>query len=92
MTVLAQKITWFSYQALLGRLFRARSSGVSYGLRKSARLTTNETFNREAFKTRKKVVNKTYNYEFMMHLPTCRSITLVFGKDQDEQATNASPD
>ncbi len=49
----------------------------------------NETFKRKAFKTRKKVVNKTYSYEFMMHLLTCRSLTLVLWKDQDEQATNA---
>ncbi len=37
----------------------------------------------------KKVVNKTYNNEFMMRLLTCRSLMLVLGKDQDEQATNA---
>ncbi len=62
-----------------------------YGLRKSARLTTVEFkhLTRKPFKTSKKVVNKTYNYEFMMQLPTCRSLMLVFGKDQDEQATNA---
>ncbi len=36
-----------------------------------------------------KVVNKTYNYECMMRLLTCRSLTLVLRKDQDEQATNA---
>ncbi len=41
------------------------------------------------FKHAKKVVNKAYNYEFMMRLLTCRSLTLVLGKDQDEQATNA---
>ncbi len=28
LTVLAQKITWFSYQALIDRRFSARASGV----------------------------------------------------------------
>ncbi len=37
-----------------------------------------------------KVVNKTYNYECMMRLLTCRSLTLVLRKDQDEQATMLS--
>ncbi len=80
LAVLAQKITWFSNQALLGRLFSARSSGV--------RAQKNRTSDHRWMKC-KKVVNKTYNYEFMMRLLICRSLTLVLGKDQDEQATNA---
>ncbi len=84
---MAQKITWFSYQALLGKLFRARSSGVRAQKRRTSNHHINETFKRKAFKACKKVVNKTYNYEFMMRLLTCRS--LIFEKNLDEQATNA---
>ncbi len=40
LTVLAQKITWFSNQALLDRLFCSRAAGVTYELRKSARQTS----------------------------------------------------
>ncbi len=84
---MAQKINLFSYQALLGKLFRARSSGVRAQKKRTSDHHMNETFKRKAFKACKKVVNKTYNYEFMMRLLTCRS--LIFGKNLDEQVTNA---
>ncbi len=47
-------------EVLLGRLFRARSSGVQGAEKAHVWPPLNETFNRKAFKTRTEVVNKTF--------------------------------
>ncbi len=84
LTVLASKgnlvqLSGAVRQAFPCALFRCNVTGLEKAL--------NETFKRKPLKHAKKVVNKTYNYEFMMHLLTFRS--LILRKDQDEQVTNA---
>ncbi len=51
LTVLAQKITWFSNQALLDRLFSSRASGARAQTKRTSDQRVNEKLNRQGFKT-----------------------------------------